>query len=113
MISSLTAGTFLILIGLLIWKFKLVHLIPGVRTNSQTDKEGLAKWLGSNIIIMGIVIWLVGAIQILIFKETRFIVDLAIILGLSTRMAIGMGKYSKLTVKPSKKAQNKVSNKKR
>jgi hypothetical protein len=45
-LTSLTAGIVLILIGALVWKFKLVTLIAGRREDRETDREGLARWIG-------------------------------------------------------------------
>lgn len=106
-ITSFSAGIVLILFGTLVWKFKFIALIAG-RRGRETDKEGLAKWIGKNMIIMGMVVWVSALIQILIFKDTRQLIDFAIILVLSTRMAIGAGKFSKPIAKPSKKSMAKA-----
>ena len=114
MISSFASGFVLILVGALVWKFKWVTLITGRnRTDWKTDIEGLANWIGKNMIFMGIVIWVVAVIQIIIFKDTQFLVDLAIILLLSTRMAMGMAKYSKPLGKPSKGLKTKKTPKRK
>ncbi|NLI92277.1 MAG: DUF3784 domain-containing protein [Peptococcaceae bacterium] len=104
MISSLTAGFVLIIAGALIWKFKLVIFMARSHPDREIDKEGLAKWIGKNMIIMGLVVSIFAAIRVLILGNTSLIVDLAIILVLSTRMSIGMAKFSKPIQKPSRKA---------
>jgi len=102
-VTSLTAGIVLILTGALVWRFKLLTFIAGNRSDTQTDKAGLAKWIGKNMIIMGIVVGVFAAIQIMLFQDTHILVDSAIILVLSTRMAMGAPKFSKPLGKSSLK----------
>jgi hypothetical protein len=45
-------GTFLLLMGVLIWKLNLVELIAGYDPNKTSDPQGLAKWVGLNIFVM-------------------------------------------------------------
>ena len=56
MIVTITAGIFLMAIGALIWKLKLVGPFVPKQTNRETDRVGLAKWIGTNLIIIGVVV---------------------------------------------------------
>ena len=102
-ISSITAGTVLILFGAIIWKFQLVGLIAGRSRGREVDKPGLAQWIGKNMIIMGIVVCIFAWIQVQLLGNTHLVFDSAIILVLSTRMALGAAKFSKPQGKTSKK----------
>ena len=64
--ASLLAGLTLVLLGTLLWKFKLVELLAGYKENSNVDKELLAKVSGISILLLGL---LLLAESILIFKE--------------------------------------------
>lgn len=103
-ITSLTAGIILVLFGVLVWKFKLVTLFAGRRQGQETDKVGLAGWIGKNMMFMGFVVMISAIIQLVIFQENYLIVDTAIIVLLSIRMAKGTAKFSKPRAKTSKKA---------
>jgi hypothetical protein len=103
MITSFSAGIMLILIGFLVWRFRLVGFIVGRNAAGDTDKEGLARWIGKNMIMMGIVLGVFAVIQVILFRDTRLFVDVAIILVLSTRMAMGASKFSKPVIKISDK----------
>jgi hypothetical protein len=113
LLTSLTAGLVLIVFGALIWRFKFVGLIAGRRPGYVTDKEGLARWLGKNMIGMGALVLASAVIQFLLFQNTHLAVDLAIILVLSTRMALGTAKFSKPLAKAHKKAGSKAKKKAR
>lgn len=64
--ASLLAGLTLVLLGALLWKFKLVELLAGYKENSNVDKELIAKVSGISILLLGL---LLLAESILIFKE--------------------------------------------
>lgn len=110
MLVTVTAGIFLMVIGLIIWKFRLIRLFGGKRADRETDEAGLAKWIGLNLIIIGLVISVVAIIQMLIFKTTYTFIDFVIIIGLSTRMAMGTAKFHrpKGSKASSKKDRSKV-----
>lgn len=62
---SLLAGLTLIILGAMLWKFKLVELLAGYKENSNVDKDLLAKVTGLSLLILG---FLLLAESILIFK---------------------------------------------
>jgi nitrate/nitrite transporter NarK len=103
LITSLSAGIVLILAGILIWRFKLVMIMVRSRPGRVTDREGLAKWVGLNMMIMGLAVCVLAAVQVVIFGNTRLIVDIVTILLLSTRMAVGAAKFSQPPAKAAKK----------
>lgn len=47
-------GIFLLLVGSLITRFNLVEVIAGYEPNKVKDKEGLARWVGGHLMVMGI-----------------------------------------------------------
>ena len=105
-IVTVTAGVCLMLIGAIIWKFKLVGFFVRKKAGQQTDREGLAKWMGTNMLTMGIITIVFAAIQFRLFQTTYMLVDFIIIIILSTRMAMGMSKFNR-PVGKSKKTKNK------
>lgn len=82
--ASLLAGLTLIIIGSVIWKFKLVELLAGYKENSNVDKDFLAKVTGLSLLLLGI---LLLAESIFIFKgiikqdAAILLVVISIILG--------------------------------
>lgn len=82
--ASLLAGLTLIIIGSVIWKFKLVELLAGYKENSNVDKDLLAKVTGLSLLLLG---FLLLAESTLIFKDVIkqdaaiLLVLLSIILG--------------------------------
>lgn len=82
--ASLIAGLTLVILGSMLWKFKLVELLAGYKENSNVDKDHLAKVTGLSLLLLGL---LLLAESILIFKEiikegaAILLVLLSIILG--------------------------------
>lgn len=78
--ASLLAAIALIIVGTMLWKFKLVGLLAGYKENSNVDKDLLAKVTGISLLILG---FLLLAESILIFKAI-IKDDVAILLVLGT-----------------------------
>ena len=78
--ASLLAGLTLIIIGAMLWKFKLVGPLAGYKENSNVDKDLLAKLTGLSILLLG---FLLLAESVLIFKGL-IKQDAAIIIVLGT-----------------------------
>lgn len=82
--ASLLAGLTLLIIGAMLWKFKLVGLLAGYKENSNVDKDFLAKVTGLSLLLLGI---LLLAESIFIFKgiikqdAAILLVVISIILG--------------------------------
>lgn len=78
--TSLLAGLILIIVGAILWKFKLVELLAGYKENSNVDKNLLAKVTGLSLLMLGL---LLLAESVLIFKGL-IKQDAAIIIVLGT-----------------------------
>ena len=78
--ASLLAAITLIIIGAMLWKFKLVELLAGYKENSNVSKDLLAKVTGLSILLLG---FLLLAESVLIFKGL-IKQDAAIIIVLGT-----------------------------
>ena len=78
--TSLLAGLILIIVGAILWKFKLVELLAGYKENSNVDKNLLAKVTGLSLLMLGP---LLLAESVLIFKGL-IKQDAAIIIVLGT-----------------------------
>lgn len=51
--------------GFVIWRYNVVDIISGYDASKTIDKQSLAKWLGSNLIIIGILSILFAVISII------------------------------------------------
>lgn len=52
--SVLTAcGLVLLFVGIVIWRKRAVSLIAGYKEGKVLDIEGLTKWIGKNMVIIG------------------------------------------------------------
>jgi len=49
-------GAFLIIMGGLIWRFKILEVVAFYEENKIKDKNRLARWVGINYIIMGLLV---------------------------------------------------------
>lgn len=82
--ASLIAGLTLVILGSMLWKFKLVELLAGYKENSNVDKDLLAKVTELSLLLLGI---LLLAESIFIFKgiikqdAAILLVVISIILG--------------------------------
>ncbi|WP_215491642.1 DUF3784 domain-containing protein [Fenollaria sporofastidiosus] len=63
--ASLLAGLTLIIIGSMLWKFKMVELLAGYKADSNVNKDLLAKATGLSLLLLG---FLLAAESLLIFK---------------------------------------------
>lgn len=63
--ASLLAGLTLIIIGIMLWNFKILELLAGYKEISNVDKALLAKVTGLSLLSLG---FLLLAESILIFK---------------------------------------------
>lgn len=89
-------GLFLILIGLIIWKLKIAWIIAIYNSEKLIDKSGLARWVGRNFILMGMLIILLEIIEIIFPNiNTNFIIlsYLAIVVVISIVIKAGTHKY--------------------
>ena len=95
--ASLLAGLTLIIVGAMLWKFKMVEILAGYKESSEVDKDLLAKVSGLSILLLGL---LLLAESILIFKsvisgeKAVFTVVFTIILGVMAS-ALVISHYSK------------------
>jgi len=95
-IIFLILGIFLSVLGILIWNYELVNLIAGYSEEKTKNKQGLAKWVGKNVIVMGVLTILVSILDYLLnFTIGLAIVFTAIIVVLSIRTNIGCKKYER------------------
>lgn len=95
--ASLLAAITLIIIGAMLWKFKLVELLAGYKENSNVDKDFLAKVTGLSILLLGL---LLLAESVLIFKglikqDAAIIIVLGIIILGTVVNALICSHYSK------------------
>lgn len=87
----------MIIMGIIIRKYTLVHLIAGYDEEKTEDKQGLANWVGSNLIIMGLLSFLNAFLASVINDATIWFITafIAIIVIFSIRTAVGYKKYER------------------
>lgn len=97
-IVSIVLGIFLIFLGGIIRRYKIVELLAGYEPNKVIDKEGLANWAGVNLILMGFLALSIGILAYFLpfLNGLPYIICfVVIILIMSIRTAIGCNKYEK------------------
>lgn len=52
-ILFLVIGIFLVIVGGLVWYYKLLEITPGFSEENIKDRNGMAKWVGISYILMG------------------------------------------------------------
>lgn len=95
-IVSLLAGITLVILGILIWKFKLVGLLAGYNPETDVNESRLAKITGLLLLIVGLLL-LVESFLILkgiILQKAIFVVVGIIIVGVIV-VAVVVSYYSK------------------
>lgn len=94
---TIFVGLLLLAIGYLIRFQQMVEIIAGYDPDKVTDKEGLAKWVGSNLFLMGLMCLFLGGLGLILPVSSTMQVPgfLAVIVILSVRTAIGCKKYEK------------------
>lgn len=91
-------GLFLILIGLIIYKLKIIEIIFGYYSEKINNREGLARWVGRNLMLMGMLVIFLEAVEIIFPKiEKDFIIIsyVIILIGISIITKIGTYIYEK------------------
>nr|WP_304364462.1 DUF3784 domain-containing protein [Methanosarcina sp. KYL-1] len=90
-------GTFLTLLGTAVWRFRLVDILAGYDEKKVSDKAGLAKWTGRNLVLMGLLILLNVILSISGFEpvEKPFLLDILVIFTLAVLTAAGARKYER------------------
>ena len=90
-------GSLMTIIGILIMKYQLVGIIANYNEKKTKDKKDLAKWVGGNLIIIGLVEIFIGIFNLissgLIPEGYSLFVFAVIHLVLSIRIAFGFRKF--------------------
>ncbi len=83
------------ILGIIIWKFKVVEIIAGYDEKKVKDKDGMARWVGINLMILSIV--MTGLY--LNFKKYELeppynlLISISVFLVLLTITAVGTRRY--------------------
>ncbi len=85
-------GVAMVAAGVMMRKYQLLKLLGGYDPNKVADKQGLANWLGANMILMGLLIIVAGVLKMAVYVS---IVLLGVILAISIRTVLGAGRYEK------------------
>ncbi len=89
-------GILLFVLGIVIRKYNVTGIIAGYNEEKTKDKQGLTKWVGTNLIIMGILATLISVFGNW-FGETVWLIVIFVIVIIifSIRTARGCKKYEK------------------
>lgn len=89
-------GAFLAILGLVIWKKQMVGIIAGYDKKKTRDNAGLAKWVGRNMVVAG-VLWVVFAIILMVAQNVsttvKVLVPIAVLAVVCVMTAVGCKKY--------------------
>ncbi len=94
---TILIGLLFLLIGYLVRSKQMVEIIAGYDPNKVKDEKGLAKWVGSNLLLMGLLGLLIGGLGF-IFPQINTILVIGfgvVIVILAIRTAFGCKKYEK------------------
>lgn len=90
-IVSLLAGITLVIVGLLIWKFKLVEILAGYVPKSGVDEARLATMSGLSLLIVGLLLLTESFLifkGVIIQEKAVFVVVGTIIIGIIVVAAV-------------------------
>ena len=78
--------------GILMRKYQLLRVLGGYDPRKVADKQGLANWLGANLILMGLLIIVAGILKMALHLYFFIVV---FILAVSIRTVLGAGRYER------------------
>ncbi|WP_121741162.1 DUF3784 domain-containing protein [Natronorubrum halophilum] len=97
-LALLVAAGFAATLGILIKYFGVVQLVAGYDPDRVTDDEGLADFIGTNILYVATLLVLVGVVEYTEpfdgdGTEAVWIAFVVVLLGLTARMIVGSRRY--------------------
>jgi len=95
-ILSITMGLIIFVIGVIIRRYKVVELLSVYNPKKVVDKDGLANWAGSKLILTGVMVVLIGifAYVLPVSNDTFYIVALIIVsIIMTVWTSIGYRRY--------------------
>lgn len=96
--ASLLAGFTLIIIGVMLWKFKMVEILAGYKESSEVDKDILAKASGLSLLLLGFLLLLESILifsRVISGENAILTVVITIVLGVMVSALIS-SHYSKV-----------------
>ncbi len=97
-IVFIIVGLFLILIGLILWKLKIAWIINGFSSKEIETKEWTAAWVGRKLILMGMLVLLLAALEEIfptINKDIIILLYTIIVIGMAILIRIGIYRNNK------------------
>ncbi|WP_440956156.1 DUF3784 domain-containing protein [Methanosarcina sp. Mfa9] len=90
-------GIFFVALGFLVWHFKLAGLLTAYDPKKIRDKAGFAKWGGSNIMLLGLLLLLIQLLVGYVPDLEAWIGKLILLasIGVLFRMYRGFEKFEK------------------
>jgi hypothetical protein len=90
-------GVALAILGAFIHRYKLVQLIAGYDPKKTADPEGLARWAGTNLLLMGTITAVAAAVSeyLALPLQYVFFIFIAAVLLISVRTVNGCKRYEK------------------
>ena len=92
---NIAFGIIIVLLAYLIGRHKMLEVLAGYEPDKISDKEGLAKWVGANLLLMGLAGIFSGIVALLFEQAARgafwsFFVVIALICA---RIVMGNRRY--------------------
>ncbi len=68
MLEYILAGiaVLLMILGVVVWRWRLLSIVAGYDASKTRDREGLARWIGLHLILMGILTWILAMLPMLL-----------------------------------------------
>lgn len=97
LVAAVLIGVPVIVLGYILKRYKLVEVIAGYDEKKVVDKDGLANWVGGNLIWLGFISILLGVIPFFVRLSVihMMIGYTAIMLFLLLRTITGTKKFEK------------------
>lgn len=91
-VITVLMGLICVVLGYLVGKKQMVEILAGYDQNKVTDREGLARWVGANLVLMGILAFFTTVLMAVV-PEGRVVLFMVYSLGaiplLAVRIVLG------------------------
>lgn len=97
-VITVLIGITCVAFGYLIGKKQMLEILAGHDPKKVTDKKGLARWVGTNLVLMGVLAFFSAALMA-VFPQTRTVLLLVYALAaiplLCVRIILGNRRYTR------------------
>lgn len=97
MMAALLFSLLTLLVGFLIGHYQMVEIIDGYDPQTVADKAGLAKWVGSNLLMLGFAGILIDVVAIFTpgVRKISILAFVVILIAIAGRISMGNEQFVK------------------